>query len=330
MPITKDVAGKIEYVRKADKWSSDFTGVFGDADFAVSDELDPTKQILFDATPLGSNAKILFKAAGVTPNTTVTITLPTTDTTISNGGGSVTLQPITGTSPVGDVFTFTSADGNVTIAGDSITDTLDFGLSSTVRVGGTATSGGTLALRESASVPSLSFHDNTGVRQAQIDRSTTLGFVFRSTAGVFSFMDAYTGSTRLWTVENGAIYCRFNNGSIGTFSISNSFTMLNGGSGAAGSGQVQVVGIDSGGAGLGGDVLIQSSTGGTAAKVRILSGTTGTEKFRADNTGIGFFAVTPVARQTGGAATAGAVYTSTEQTMLNAVYGAMRNYGLLT
>jgi hypothetical protein len=45
---------------------------------------------------------------------------------------------------------------------------------------------------------------------------------------------------------------------------------------------------------------------------------------------VGFFAVTPVIRQTGGAATAGTVYTATEQGMLNRVYAALRAYGLLT
>jgi hypothetical protein len=73
-------------------------------------------------------------------------------------------------------------------------------------------------------------------------------------------------------------------------------------------------------------VAIQSTTVGS-------SGTTAqtlVERFRADGTGIGFFAVTPVARQTGGAATAGASYTATEQTMINAMYTALRNYGLLT
>lgn len=45
---------------------------------------------------------------------------------------------------------------------------------------------------------------------------------------------------------------------------------------------------------------------------------------------VGFLGATPVSRQTGGAATAGGTYTSTEQTMINAMYTALRNYGLLT
>lgn len=45
---------------------------------------------------------------------------------------------------------------------------------------------------------------------------------------------------------------------------------------------------------------------------------------------IGFFGADNVSQQVGGAATAGALYTATEQTMLQAVYDAMRAYGLLT
>lgn len=45
---------------------------------------------------------------------------------------------------------------------------------------------------------------------------------------------------------------------------------------------------------------------------------------------LSFFGVTPVVQQSGGALTAGAVYTTNEQTMLNDVWTALRRYGLLT
>lgn len=48
------------------------------------------------------------------------------------------------------------------------------------------------------------------------------------------------------------------------------------------------------------------------------------------NGSIGFFNKTPIAQQTGGAKTASAMYTSNEQTMLQTVYNALRNYGLLS
>lgn len=56
----------------------------------------------------------------------------------------------------------------------------------------------------------------------------------------------------------------------------------------------------------------------------------GNTRLKVDNTGLGFFAVTPVARQTGGSATAGNSYTTTERDMINRMYTALRNYGLLT
>jgi len=48
---------------------------------------------------------------------------------------------------------------------------------------------------------------------------------------------------------------------------------------------------------------------------------------------VGFFGAgvgAGVAQQTGGAATAGATYTATEQGMINRMYSALRNYGLLS
>jgi hypothetical protein len=58
----------------------------------------------------------------------------------------------------------------------------------------------------------------------------------------------------------------------------------------------------------------------------------GGQPFLVDSTlnAIAFFTGTVVGQQTGGAATAGAIYTSTEQGMLNRIYSALRTYGLLT
>ena len=59
--------------------------------------------------------------------------------------------------------------------------------------------------------------------------------------------------------------------------------------------------------------------------------TSGSTRLRINYNGdLGFFGVTPVARQTLGAATAGATYGTNEQTMLQKVYDALRNYGLGT
>ena len=48
------------------------------------------------------------------------------------------------------------------------------------------------------------------------------------------------------------------------------------------------------------------------------------------NGDLGFFGVTPVARQALGALTAGATYGANEQTMLNNIYTLLKNYGLST
>ena len=59
--------------------------------------------------------------------------------------------------------------------------------------------------------------------------------------------------------------------------------------------------------------------------------TSGSTRLRINFNGdLGFFGVTPAARQTLGAATAGATYGANEQTMLQKVYEALRNYGLGT
>lgn len=74
-------------------------------------------------------------------------------------------------------------------------------------------------------------------------------------------------------------------------------------------------------AGIGGALSLDGA-GGTV-------GGTGTTIGSASDR-VGFFAAAPVARQTGGAATAGGSYTATEQGMINRMYSALRNYGLLT
>lgn len=80
--------------------------------------------------------------------------------------------------------------------------------------------------------------------------------------------------------------------------------------------------------------LIHNGTGAlqlnaaNSGQVQLL--VSGTKRIEANATGLGFFALAPVAQQTGGAATAGATYTSTEQGMINRMYTALRNYGLLT
>lgn len=62
----------------------------------------------------------------------------------------------------------------------------------------------------------------------------------------------------------------------------------------------------------------------------MVAGAAATEHLRFGSNKIGFFGATTVVKQTGGVATAGALYTATEQGMINAMYTALQNYGLLT
>lgn len=57
---------------------------------------------------------------------------------------------------------------------------------------------------------------------------------------------------------------------------------------------------------------------------------TGTQIGTATGQKIGFYGATPVAQQTGGAATAGASYTATEEGMINRMYSALRALGLIS
>lgn len=73
-----------------------------------------------------------------------------------------------------------------------------------------------------------------------------------------------------------------------------------------------------------------SSKGGTGTVRAVRWTIDGTERLRMNTTGVGFFGAAPVAQQTGGAATAGGTYGATEQTMLQRVYDALRNLGLIS
>ncbi len=62
-----------------------------------------------------------------------------------------------------------------------------------------------------------------------------------------------------------------------------------------------------------------------------MAGVAGSAVVTIDDNAIGFFGATPLAKQTGGPQTAGLFsYGPTEGYMLQTVYDALRNYGLLT
>jgi hypothetical protein len=100
-----------------------------DDTFAISDDIDRTKQIKFDAGSMAPEASVTIKAgAGTSGN--VVITLPAENTTLGAGGGGnafTTIQADSGTSPTAsgstDVLTVTGSNGIAT-SGNSTNDTL--------------------------------------------------------------------------------------------------------------------------------------------------------------------------------------------------------------
>jgi hypothetical protein len=76
-----------------------------------------------------------------------------------------------------------------------------------------------------------------------------------------------------------------------------------------------------------GELILTGSITMADAKNIILNTTTGTKIGTATNQKIGFFNATPVVQQTMGVATASAVYTATEQAMLQKVYDVLRTFG---
>lgn len=139
MPITKEFDGRIAYIQKRDLWSSDVTGVFSDQDVAISSDVDPTKQIKFNADPLSGDTALTLQAGAAASN--ITITFPNTSGTLALDGsgpgvGFETIQTPAGTSPVAtgasDVLTLAVSGGGITITGNATTDTVTYALDSSV------------------------------------------------------------------------------------------------------------------------------------------------------------------------------------------------------
>lgn len=92
------------------------------------------------------------------------------------------------------------------------------------------------------------------------------------------------------------------------------------------------------------DLLLTANNAATPVSLRLSSSaltmpdslnitlgtSTGTKIGTAANQKVGFFGATPAVQQTGGAATAGATYTATEQAMIQKMYNAMRAFGLIS
>lgn len=104
----------------------------------------------------------------------------------SGGGGSITLQPDVGTSPVGTTFDFTSADENIVITGNSGTDELEFSLANDIDVGGVITAGGVSLPGGSLGVGAIDLEDgsNPGSIIAGIAADISSGLVLSANPNV--------------------------------------------------------------------------------------------------------------------------------------------------
>lgn len=216
-----------------------------------------------------------------------------------------------------NTFIFTGTTGGVgLVAGQPTTSLQGFldiigSLSSSVSSQGVSGSQGTLICETtdiSANLGALTLY-GTSTGTAPVDGepiTTNITFASDGAGGVFTHGNDVVLARENWATGGNGFARLFLVCVVGETDDSE-FLILDGGTG----------------------VIINNSN---HAAIDFIVKSAGGKAFEVDSSAnaIGYFGVTPVVRQTGGAATAGATYTATEQTMLNAVYGAMRNYGLLT
>lgn len=131
MPITKNGNGEIIYTQKVDKLQSNRFGVHTSEEFQIADRVDQLKQLNFDLASMASASRVKFLLQNGTPDSEITITFPSTNTTIGGGSGNfgfTIIQCDSGTSPTADAthvtLTLTSANNKLSVAGNSTTDTV--------------------------------------------------------------------------------------------------------------------------------------------------------------------------------------------------------------
>ena len=276
-----------------------------------------------DTTLLLRNAANTFNGSFTNTNTADRIyTLP-------NATGTVAL-----TSDLSGYVPYTGASSNVNIGANSLfTSSLGVGvsssLSSTGQIRGTSsTTGSTFSVQNSTPVNLFNVLNsgfvgigtNTPISLLHIGTGagTTLGD-FTTPVITFNTLNngMYLDSNRLFFKAAGA----FNFGIDSTGVLGNQFRI----NGAASNNVTTPIFVPSR-LSLGPNSGFGGNNAGDVCLI-----TSGSTRLRINYNGdLGFFGVTPVARQTLGAATAGATYTATEQGMLQRVYDALRNYGLGT
>lgn len=108
------------------------------------------------------------------------------------GGGDITIQTDAGTSPVGSLFTFTSADLSVAITGDEVTDEIDFVVDPTQGALATALAG-YLPLTGGTISGTVNVSNLTASRFLALDASKNI--ISPTAATATGMLDAFTGDS---------------------------------------------------------------------------------------------------------------------------------------
>lgn len=252
---------------------------------------------------------------------------------IISSGGSNTIV-------IGQNISTSSADG-VTIGNGASNWKQSVGVGSAVNAGGQdAVAVGYQAGGGTQTVMLGSKSSGSGTNNIGIGYNVSVTGSGGATDSIGIGANAVTGFTNVIAIGSSAAATAANQALIGGASTSITSVYFGKGVTSATPAAVSLNATGGNGAGINGaDITIASGLGGTAAdkggdilfKTAVTgAGTTLATRFQISENKIGFFGVTAAVQQTGGAATAGATYTATEQSMLQKAYDCLRTFGLLT
>jgi hypothetical protein len=234
-------------------------------------------------------------------------------TTIAAGTSGLNLYAAgTGTTTIGT----TSNSGKISIGNDSndSSQTITVGYTNTYGPSSTTTTiyigtGGSGYSKNSVKIGN---YGSTSASDTTIYGDT----IVMGTSGTTTVTIGSTSSTSSTSLQSGTGKITLNNAEVGKWTTTTTYAVFK---------HEDCLDTDY--------ALIQNSSGRTLLNgntIEVRCGNNSTERIFINSTGIGFFGSSPVAKQTGGVATADLTYSSTERDMINKMYAALRNYGLLT
>lgn len=210
MSIAKNGNGEIIYTPRVDRLRSDIYGVHTAEEFQVADNNDQLKQVKFDLASMASASRVKLLFQNGTPDSEITLTFPSTNTTISGGGGGFSIfQCDAGTSPTASptdtTLTLTSSSSQLTITGNATTDTVTFAMPN---LSGTNT--GDITLDAVGSTPSANGASLSGqVLTLQPASATLPGVITAGTqtfGGTKTFADVIlSGNVAFTSVTNSSL-----------------------------------------------------------------------------------------------------------------------------